>query len=125
LQKSLAEVAMRLEDRTAMSMSARSSKNGRTFIATCVFAAFAWALALSVSPQLHQRVHADANRVEHSCAVTAITSGSYEHAPYPLLASALQATVEFSKTPVLNSVWVRPLLLCAHVFAHAPPTVES
>jgi hypothetical protein len=116
---------MRLQDRSAMSMFARSSNSGRTFIATCVFAAFVWALALSVSPQLHQRVHADASRAEHSCAVTAIASGSYEHAPHPLLANALQPTVEFSKTAVLNSVWVQPLLLCEHVFAHAPPTVES
>lgn len=116
---------MRLEDRSAMSMFARSSNNGRTFIATCVFAAFVWALALSVSPQLHQRVHADASRAEHSCAVTGIASGSYEHAPQPPLFSALQPTVEFSKTEDLNSVWVQPLFLCSHVFAHAPPTVES
>ena len=112
---------MRSEDRSAMSMFARSGNNGRTFIATCVFAAFVWTLALSVSPQLHQRVHADASRAEHSCAVTAIASGSYEDAPQPPLVSALQPTVEFSKTGELNSVWVQPLFLCAHIFAHAPP----
>ena len=61
-----------------MSTFARSTNHGRTFVATCVFAAFVWAIALSVSPQLHQRVHADASRAEHSCAVTAIAAGAYE-----------------------------------------------
>jgi hypothetical protein len=118
-------VAIRLEDRSAMSTFARSSNNGRTFIATCVFAAFVWALALSASPQLHQRVHADAKRVEHSCAVTLIASGSSEHAAHPPLVSAPQPAIGFSEPAVLNSVWVQPLLLKAHIFAHAPPALES
>ena len=112
---------MRLQDRGAMSKFVRPINHGRMFIATCAFAAFVWALALSVSPQLHQHVHADASRAEHSCAVTAIASGSYEDAPQPPVMSALQPTVEFSKTGELNSVWVQPLFLCAHIFAHAPP----
>jgi hypothetical protein len=116
---------MRLQDRSAMSTFARSTNHGRTFIATCVFAAFVWALALTGLPQWHQRVHADAKRVEHSCAVTLIASGSYEGAAHPPLVSAPQPALEFCKTRALNSVWVQPLFLCAHVFAHAPPTVES
>jgi hypothetical protein len=112
---------MRLEDRSAMSMFARSSNNGRTFIATCVFAAFLWALGLSVSPQLHQRVHADASRAEHSCAVTAIASGSYEHAPQPPLVSAPLPALQFSKNAALTRQWVESLFLKAHVFANAPP----
>jgi hypothetical protein len=112
---------MRLQDRSAMSMFARSRNHERTIIATCVFAAFVWALALSGSPQWHQRVHADAKRVEHSCAVTLIVSGSYEGAAHLPLVSAAQSTIEFSKTGDLNSVWVQPLFFSAHVFAHAPP----
>jgi protein-S-isoprenylcysteine O-methyltransferase Ste14 len=112
---------MRLEDRSPMSIFARSRNHGRTFIATCVFAAFVWALALSVSPQLHQRIHSDATRAEHSCAVTAVTTGSYEHASHPSLVSALHPVAEFGQTAVLHSVWVQPMFLCAHIFAHAPP----
>jgi hypothetical protein len=112
---------MRSEDRSSMSMFARSGNHGRAFIGAWVCAAFVWALALSDSPQLHQRVHADAKRVEHTCAVTLITSGSYEHAAHPPLVSAPQPILEFSKTAVLNPVWVQPLILKAHVFAHAPP----
>jgi len=57
-----------------MSTFARSRNHGRAFIAICVGAAFLWALALSASPQLHQRVHADAKRAEHGCVATMIAS---------------------------------------------------
>jgi hypothetical protein len=112
---------MRLQGRSAMSMFARSRSHGRPFVAACVFAAFFWALALSASPQLHQRIHADAKRVEHGCAATLIASGSYENGAHPPLVSAPQPKIGFSKTAALNSVWVYPLFLYAHIFAHAPP----
>jgi hypothetical protein len=104
-----------------MGMFARSRNHGRTFIATCVGAAFLWALALSVSPQLHHYIHADANRAGHSCAVTAIASGNCDHGAQSPLVSALR-TIGFPQSEALHSVWVQPLFLCAHVFAHAPPT---
>lgn len=103
-----------------MSTFARSTNHGRTFVATCVFAAFVWAIALSVSPQLHQRVHADASRAEHSCAVTAIAAGAYEDAgPPPLVGGPLPA-VQF-EIAALTSQWVDSLFLKAHIFANAPP----
>jgi hypothetical protein len=102
---------------------ARSTNHGRTFVAICVGAAFLWALALSVSPQLHQRVHADANRAEHSCAVTAIASGTYDHTACPPLVSAPLPAVQFSKIPALTPKWVESLFLKAHIFAHAPPAL--
>ena len=116
---------MRLEDRSAMNTFARSRNHGRTFVATCVFAAFVWALALSVSPQLHQRVHTDAKGVEHTCAVTQIASGSYEHAAQPQLVRVPQPVICFSQTAALTCTWVRPLLLDAHIFAHAPPPLAQ
>ena len=121
LQKFLARGAMQLEDRSAMSTFARSANHGRAFVTTCVFAAFVGALALSASPQLHQRIHSDAGQTEHSCVVTAIASGSYEHASHPPLVSAPRPRIGFSEPAVLCSVWVQSLFLCAHIFAHAPP----
>jgi hypothetical protein len=102
---------------------ARSTNHGRTFVATCVGAAFLWALALSVSPQLHQRVHADANRAEHSCAVTAIASGMCDHTACPPLVSAPLPAFQFSKIPGLTPKWVESVFLKAHIFAHAPPAL--
>jgi len=104
-----------------MSMFARSPNHGRAFIAICVGAAFLWALALSASPQLHQRVHKDANRVEHSCVATMIASGSYDHVAHTALVSAPALAVQFSKIPPLTPQWVESPFLGAHIFEHAPP----
>ena len=103
-----------------MSRFARSTNSGRAIIAICVSAAFLWALALSASPQLHQRVHKDANRVEHSCAVTMIASGSYDHAHVPLVSAPVPA-IHFSKIPALTPQWVESPFLGACIFEHAPP----
>jgi len=92
-----------------MSTFARSTNHGRALIAICVSGAFLWALALSASPQLHQRVHPDAGRVEHNCAVTMIASGSYNPA------------VQFSIIPALTPCWVQSPFLGACIFEHAPP----
>jgi len=45
------------------------SSTARAWIGLLASAAFLWALTLSASPALHQRLHSDANRVDHSCAV--------------------------------------------------------
>jgi hypothetical protein len=104
-----------------MSTFARSINHGRAFVAGCVFAAFLYALALSASPQLHQRVHPDANRVEHNCAATMIASGSYNHVAHVPLVSAPVPAIQFSKIPALTPQWVQSPFLGAHIFEHAPP----
>jgi hypothetical protein len=121
LQKSLAQDDPTSEDRGGMSTFARSINRGRALIAICVSAAFLWALALSASPQLHQRVHKDANRVEHNCAATMIAAGSYDHAAHPPLVSALAPVIHSFKIPALTSQWVESPFLGACIFEHAPP----
>ena len=97
-----------------------SSTRIRAFIATVTSAAFLWTLILSASPQLHERIHPDANRADHSCAVTFISSGNVDHAPTALLISAPVQTDTFN-LPELTPLWVTPLFLLASVFEHAPP----
>ena len=121
LQKFLAQGAAWTEDRSAMSTFARST-NHRHAIVAVVSAAFLWALALSASPQLHQRVHPDAGRADHSCAVTMIASGNYNHSVHVPVISAPTPAVQFSKIPVLNPLWVPSPFLSARIFEHAPPT---
>src|SRR5437667_9125526 len=104
-----------------MSMFARSNNCGRAIIAAFVSVGFFWALAMSASPQLHQRVHKDANRAEHNCAVTMMASGSYDHAANPPLISAADLAPQFSKIPALTPCWVQPPFLGACIFEHAPP----
>jgi len=82
--------------------------------------AFLLANALSVSPDLHERVHPDADQPQHECAVTLITAGNYHHWSPPLIAP-VDTAVEFSNLAELNPTWVQSVFLLAHVFAHGPP----
>jgi hypothetical protein len=104
-----------------MNSSGRSQAGVRILFAGVLLAAFSWTLLISVSPQLHARIHADANRSEHVCAITLIGSGSYEHAAQPPLISSPRLNLRFPVTAALKSTWVEPLFLSAHIFAHAPP----
>src|SRR2546429_8376344 len=104
-----------------MSTFARSNNFARALVSALVSVGFLWALALSASPQLHQRVHKDANRTEHNCAATMIASGSYNHAAHAPLVSAPVPAIHFSKIPALTPQWVESPFLGARIFEHAPP----
>jgi len=121
LQKFLAQGARQSEGRSAMSTFAHSTNRGRALIAICLSAGFLWGLALSASPQLHQRVHPDAGSADHNCAATLIASGSYNHAPHPPLVGAPVSTIQFSKIPALTPQWVESPFLGACILEHAPP----
>jgi hypothetical protein len=101
----------------------RSSTSTRAFIAILASAAFLWTLALSASPQLHERIHRDANRGDHVCAVTMVASGNYNHCPATPLVSAPAPATWFSPIPALTSCWVESPFLLAHIFEHAPPAL--
>jgi hypothetical protein len=104
-------------------MKGSATPRSGVFVAAFVSAAFLWTLALSASPNLHERFHADANRAEHACAVTFVASGSYEHgAPAPLV-SAPTPSVHFSTVPPLDPQWVQSPFLGASIFEHAPPVL--
>jgi hypothetical protein len=107
-----------------MNRSARSQTCARAFITAVLFAAFSWTLLVSSSPQLHGYIHDDANRSDHVCAITLIASGSYEQAGQPPVISAPQFNVCFSAITSLTPVWVEPVFLNAHIFAHAPPALS-
>ena len=99
----------------------KSCTTARACVAVFVSAAFLWMLVLSASPQLHARIHADANRTDHVCAITLIASGSYEHAAQPPLVSADALVSQFSEIPALTPCWVQSPFLGARIFEHAPP----
>ncbi|MBV9617855.1 MAG: hypothetical protein JO201_01465 [Verrucomicrobia bacterium] len=98
------------------------NSTARAFVTALALAGFLSALTLSVSPQLHERIHPDANRGSHSCAVTLIASGSLKHSPPAVLINAA-ASVGEVKLPELNSRWIESLFQLATVFEHAPPTL--
>ncbi len=98
----------------------KRSTIARASVAILASAAFLWTLTLSVSPQLHERVHPDANKVEHTCAATFIASGNYDHTPIALLIRAPVPLGEFEISE-LTPRWIQPVFLVAAVFEHAPP----
>jgi hypothetical protein len=104
-----------------MHNSPRSKNCARVVIAAVLLAAFSWTLLVSASPQLHARIHADANSSGHACAITLIASGSYEHATQAPIVSPPEFGVRFRSSTTLASTWVKPLFLNTHIFAHAPP----
>jgi hypothetical protein len=104
-----------------MSTSVHSPSRGRALFIGFVSVAFLWTLVLSVSPQLHQRFHPDANRADHSCAVTMIASGSYNHISHPPLVTLPVPITQFSEIPALIPQWVESPFLGARIFEHAPP----
>jgi hypothetical protein len=125
LRRLLAEGSTLSEAPVPMNRSGHSQTCARVLVAAFLFAAFSWTLLVSVSPRLHGCIHADANRSDHVCAITLIASGSYEHSGQPPLISAPRFDVCFAATASLTPTWVKPLFLSAHIFAHAPPALES
>ena len=101
----------------------KSRTSTRAFVAVVASAAFLWTLALTVSPQLHERIHRDANRIDHSCAVTFIASGKFNHSASPQLVSAPAVIDQFCSIPALTPQWVESPFLGASIFEHAPPAL--
>ena len=114
MQKSVAQRLVEREDRVAMK---------RIAIHFGLIGAFLFANALSVSPQLHERVHPDADQPQHECAVTLIAAGNCHHCSPPPLVAPFDPAVEFSNLAVLNPTWVQSVFSFAHVFAHGPPAL--
>ena len=121
-RKTFAKLPRSLEGRNGMTrMALARSGWARGSVAAAAAVAFLWAAALSVSPALHQRVHSDAKLVDHSCAVTFVRSGSYDHPATALPSVAPNLPKEFATLPELVSSWVRSPFLGAAIFEHAPP----
>lgn len=99
----------------------KSSTIVRASVAVVASAAFLWTLALSASPQLHERIHPDANQIEHTCAATFIASGNYHHAPAGALLIRAPVPINGFNVPELSPRFVWPVFLVASVFEHAPP----
>jgi hypothetical protein len=95
----------------------------RAAIHLALIGSFAFALALSASPSLHERFHPDAKQPGHECVVTLIASGKYDHVAAPLIVVAAPAVSQFSDVASLTPVWVPTPFSRSRVFEHAPPVI--
>jgi len=93
----------------------------RGTIASWLCAALLSALALSVSPSWHEKIHSDAKSAKHECAVTLVSSGKYQQATTAPLVAAPSPALHFCFIPTLHPIWVASPFLGARIFEHAPP----
>lgn len=101
----------------------RHAEKLRLALVTLVLVGFALAGLMSVSPDLHQLLHHDANNDEHECLVTVLHHGGCEGAlPAPLL-TTVNTLILSSAVPTLHPQWVEPLFLTNCVLEHAPPVM--
>jgi hypothetical protein len=96
----------------------------RAAVSVGLIGAFLFAIALSASPQLHERFHSDANQAQHECSVTLIAAGNYDHAaPAPIFVRP-NLVSQISPVAALCPTWVASPFLSASIFEHAPPAVS-
>ena len=57
-------------------------QNGQRWTSAVLVVAVFWALTLTVSPQLHELIHPDADHEDHDCAVTLFLGGGLVHSPF-------------------------------------------
>ncbi|HEY3661288.1 MAG TPA: hypothetical protein VGK91_08705 [Candidatus Udaeobacter sp.] len=82
--------------------------------------AFLFTVALADAPRLHEQIHKVLG-TEHVCAVTIVSSASYNYSAHPPFVSAPVSTVQLSKIPALTPQWIESPFLAACIFEHAPP----
>ena len=56
-------------------------QTGQRWTSAALVVAIFWALTLTVSPQLHELIHPDADHEDHDCAVTLFLGGGLVHSP--------------------------------------------
>jgi hypothetical protein len=108
-----------------MKTPSRAHRNRRVFLAgtaLAVLLALFWALTLAASPDLHERVHPDANDEDHDCGAMLFLSGAVG----PVLAAVAFALapprLPFIRVTALTPPVVRSILPAERaVLEHAPP----
>jgi hypothetical protein len=95
----------------------------RVIIHFGLIGAFFFAIALASSPQLHERLHADAAQSQHECVVTLVSSGGCEHMPCAILVRPAPQYPEIAR-PVAESLSIAPLFLTGRILEHAPPPIS-
>jgi hypothetical protein len=91
------------------------------WIGALLVIAILWVLALTVSPQLHELVHPDADHKDHDCAVTLFLGGGLVHSPMQpsLVAGPLFTFLRHNPSPPPEIL--APLFTWQRVAERGPP----
>jgi hypothetical protein len=100
-------------------------QTGQRWTGALLVVAVLWALTLSVSPQLHELVHPDADHEDHDCAVTLFLGGGLLHSPVlpSLVAGPLCTFLRHAPSP--PPVILAVLFTGQSVFERGPPALRG
>ncbi len=94
----------------------------RRAVCALLLLAFAWAVVLAASPDLHESAHHDADDAQHECAATMIHHGGIDHTPAPAFTVAFLPVV-FAQVGAPRLDWVPSLFSGSRIFEHGPPAL--
>jgi hypothetical protein len=100
-------------------------QTGQRWTGAMLVVAILWAVTLTVSPQLHELVHPDADHEDHDCAVTLFLGGGLEHSPLvpSLVTGPLFLLIRQTANPPPD---VLAALFAGHrVFERGPPVIRA
>ncbi len=96
----------------------------RVGVAALLIQALLFALFLSLAPQMHHRIHSDAQQSEHECVVTLITHGKCENFVSPPLVEPAIIPISAEQVSSIDVVFVAPQFLGGRILEHAPPALS-
>jgi hypothetical protein len=94
-----------------------------SLVAAAFMGAFLFALVLSATPQLHERIHRASADASHQCAVTLLASGHCQHTPCDAISIAPPAPRQGDAFSLRSFEIVSPRLDFS-LLEHAPPVLS-
>ena len=94
----------------------------KILLAAVVMDGFVLALAMDASPELHEKIHHDADDGDHDCLVTQLQHGGFESvlvACLPVLVDQVCHSISWTGEPIR----VSSFFLGCSIYEHGPPAV--
>jgi drug/metabolite transporter (DMT)-like permease len=101
------------------------TQTARRWTGALLVVAIFWALTLSVSSQLHELVHPDADHEDHDCAVTLFLGGGLLHSPVLPSLVAVPLFTFLRHAPVPPPDISAALFAGQSVFERGPPALRG
>jgi hypothetical protein len=100
-------------------------QTGQRWTGALLVVAVLWALTLTVSPQLHELIHPDADHEDHDCAVTLFLGGGLVHSQTLPSLVAGPLFIYLRQTPNPPPEILAALFAGQRVFERGPPVLRG